>query len=75
MASAFDVVVTAVMATEGWLMSPVSWSWVGGLIGASVLFLATGNAFRLAASAALRSLGPAHTHATTVSAGSRPAGT
>jgi len=57
-ASVFDIAVVTLMATQGWLMSSISIAWVGGLLGASVAFLAFGNAFRLAASAVIRRVTP-----------------
>ncbi|HUY47780.1 MAG TPA: hypothetical protein VMV92_18955 [Streptosporangiaceae bacterium] len=34
-ASVFDIAVAAVMANQGWLMTPISWAWMGALFGAS----------------------------------------
>jgi H+-transporting ATPase len=53
-ASLFDIAVATVMASRGWLMSPISLAWIGSLLAASIGFLAVGNGFRLAASAAVR---------------------
>jgi H+-transporting ATPase len=50
-ASALDIAIATVMATQGWLMSAISLAWVAGLLAASIAFLALGNAFRLAAAA------------------------
>jgi len=52
-ASVFGIVVGSVLAVQGWLMDPISIRWVVGLLGASLLFLAVGNAFKLAANAYL----------------------
>jgi H+-transporting ATPase len=53
-ASFFDIIVASVMALLGWLMTPISLAWIGGLLAASIVFLAIGNGFRLLASALIR---------------------
>ncbi len=57
-ASVFDIAAAAVMANQGWLMTPISWAWIAGLFGASLAFLAIGNAFRLTATTLIRHLTP-----------------
>jgi H+-transporting ATPase len=52
-ASAFNVAVGSVLALKGWLMDPISFPWVVSLLGASLLFLVIGNAFKLAANVLL----------------------
>ena len=52
-ASVFGVVVASLMAFQGWLMDPISVPWIVSLLGASLLFLAIGNAFKLAANSLL----------------------
>jgi hypothetical protein len=58
-ASVFDIAAVAVMAWQGWLMTPISWAWMGALFGVSLAFLATGNALRLAATALIHRSPPA----------------
>jgi H+-transporting ATPase len=53
-ASAFDIAVAVVMANQGWLMHSLSFAWMASLLGASLVFLIVGNAFRLATSAVIR---------------------
>jgi len=57
-ASLFDIVVAAILATQGWLMSAISLAWVGGVLAASIGFLAVGNGFGIAASTFVHRLVP-----------------
>jgi H+-transporting ATPase len=59
--SAADILIAAILATQGWLMTPISWAWAGTLLGASIAFLAIGNALRLAATAIIHRSAPART--------------
>lgn len=49
-ASFFDILLASILATQGWLMSPISYTWIAGLLLASLAFLAVGNGFRLVVS-------------------------
>jgi H+-transporting ATPase len=53
-ASLFDLVVAAILATLGWLMSAISLVWVGGVLVATLAYLAIGNGLGVAVSALFR---------------------
>lgn len=53
-ASVLDILAGSLLALAGWLMAPISLPWVLGLLAASVVFLAVGNAFQVAAKSLLR---------------------
>ncbi len=48
LASAFDMVLTAIMATQGWLMTAISFADVAGLLGFSIAFLVLGDLVKAA---------------------------
>jgi hypothetical protein len=79
LASLFDIAVTIVMATQGWLMDSLSLAWIASLLGASIGYLVLGNAFRRAAAALIhrrRTRSPAQSITTARASGQpRPAGT
>lgn len=57
-ASLFDLVVAAILATLGWLMSEISLAWIGGILVATLAFLAIGNGLGVAVSALSRHPAP-----------------
>jgi H+-transporting ATPase len=57
-ASLFDLVVAAILATLGWLMSAISLVWIGGILLAAIAYLAIGNGLGIAVSALFRPPAP-----------------
>jgi len=58
-ASAFDIAVAVGMANQGWLMHPLSVTWMASLLGVAIAYLVVGNTFRLVAAAMIRRVGSA----------------